>query len=69
MGIEVEIDRDLCMGSGNCLYEAPGVFDLDEDSVAFVLDPTASAEDNITAAAHKCPTHAIRVRRDGVTLT
>jgi ferredoxin len=69
MGIEVEIDRDLCMGSGNCVYEAPGVFDLDEDSVAFVIDVTASPEDNIVAAANKCPTHAITVRRDGVTLT
>jgi ferredoxin len=69
MGIEVEIDRDLCMGSGNCVYEAPGVFDLDEDSVAFVVDPTASPEDTIVAAANKCPTHAIAVRRGGVTLT
>jgi ferredoxin len=69
MGIEVEIDRDLCMGSGNCVYEAPGVFDLDEDSTVFVVDVTASPEDKIVAAASKCPTHAITVRRDGVTLT
>jgi ferredoxin len=69
MGTGVEIDRDLCMGSGNCMYEAPGVFDLDEDSVAFVVDPTASPEDTVVAAANKCPTHAITVRRDGVALT
>ena len=69
MGIEVEIDRDLCMGSGNCVYEAPGVFDLDEDSVAVVVDPTVAPEDKIVAAAKKCPTHAITVRRDAVTLT
>ena len=68
MGLEVEIDREVCMGSGNCVYEAPGVFDLDDDSVAFVLDPAASAEDTVLGAAQKCPTHAITVRRDGVTL-
>ena len=68
MGLEVEIDREVCMGSGNCVYEAPGVFDLDDDSVAFVLDPTASPEDKLLAAAQKCPTHAITVRRDGVEL-
>ena len=68
MGLEVEIDREVCMGSGNCVYEAPGVFDLDDDSVAFVLDPTASPEDKVLAAAQKCPTHAITVRRDGVEL-
>jgi ferredoxin len=68
MSIDVEIDRDLCMGSGNCVYEAPGVFDLDDDSVAFVVDPTASPEERVVSAAGKCPTHAITVRRDGVTL-
>ena len=69
MGIEVEIDRDVCMGSGNCVYEAPDVFDLDDDSVAFVVDPTASPEDKIVAAAKNCPTHAITIRPDGPTLT
>jgi ferredoxin len=69
MSIEVEIDRDVCMGSGNCIYEAPGVFALDDDSIATVVDPTASPEDKVIAAARKCPTHAITVRRDGVTLT
>ena len=57
------------MGSGNCVYEAPGVFDLDDDSIAFVVDPAASPEDKVVSAARKCPTHAITVRRDGVTLT
>jgi ferredoxin len=68
MGLEIEIDRDVCMGSGNCVYEAPGVFDLDDDSIAFVVDPAASPEDQVIAAAQKCPTHAIAVRRDDVSL-
>jgi ferredoxin len=68
MDLEVEIDRDVCMGSGNCIYAAPGVFDLDDDSVAFVLDPTGSPEDKVVAAARNCPTHAITLRRDGETL-
>ena len=68
MGLEVEIDRDVCMGSGNCVYEAPGVFDLDDDSVALVVDPHAAPEEAVVTAARKCPTHAITVRRDGVTL-
>jgi ferredoxin len=68
MDLEVEIDRDVCMGSGNCVYEAPGVFDLDGDSVAFVVDPSGSPEGKIVAAARKCPTHAITVRRNGASL-
>lgn len=65
MGLEVEIDRDLCMGSGHCVYEAPGVFDLDDESVSVVVAPSAAPEDAVIAAARKCPTHAITVRRDG----
>jgi ferredoxin len=68
MGLEVEIDRDVCMGSGNCVYEAPGVFDLGDDSIAFVVETAASPEDKVIAAAQKCPTHAITVRRDDVRL-
>ena len=63
MAIDVEIDRDVCMGSGNCTYEAPGVFDLDDDSVAVVVDVTAAPESSVAAAADKCPTHAITIRR------
>jgi ferredoxin len=66
MGLEVEIDRDMCMGSGNCVYEAPGAFDLDEDSISFVVDVAGASEEQILEAARKCPSHAITVRRDGV---
>ena len=68
MGLEVEIDREVCMGSGNCVYEAPGAFDLDDDSVAFVVDPAGAPEDKVIAAARKCPSHAITVRRDNLNL-
>jgi ferredoxin len=68
VGLEVEVDRDVCMGSGNCVYEAPGVFNLDEDSISFVVEPTAAPEDQVLAAAKKCPTHAITISKDGVPL-
>ena len=28
MALDIKIDRDACMGSGNCSFWAPGVFDL-----------------------------------------
>jgi ferredoxin len=68
MALEIEIDRDLCMGSGNCVFEAPGVFSLDGDSAAVIIDPEASPEDLVFAAARKCPTQAISVKHEGVTL-
>jgi ferredoxin len=65
MGREIDIDRDACMGSGNCVSAAPGVFELDDDSIARVVDPEASPEDAVATAARQCPTQAITVRRDG----
>jgi ferredoxin len=44
IGLDVDINRDLCMGSGNCVYAAPGVFGLDDDSVAFVVYHAGSSE-------------------------
>jgi ferredoxin len=55
------VDRDTCMGSGNCLFWAPGVFDLDEDGVAFVCGDVAGHEDAVRLAAANCPTSAIQI--------
>lgn len=66
MALDVEIDRDACIGSGNCVYEAPGAFDLDDDSISVVLDPAGAPRDKVIAAARKCPARAITVRVDGV---
>jgi ferredoxin len=63
--IEISIDRDQCMGSGNCTFNAPGVFALDEQGVAAVVDPSAQPEDVIIQAAKACPTQAIEITRDG----
>jgi ferredoxin len=62
MALDIEIDRDLCIGSGNCVYEAPGVFDLDDDSISVVVDPAGAPQDRVVAAARKCPARAITVR-------
>ena len=59
--IEVRIDYDTCMGSGNCVYLVPDVFDLDEDGVAFVKGDGAGHEDEVRQAAQNCPTKAIRI--------
>jgi len=56
------------MGSGNCSFWAPGVFDLDDDGIAIVVDVNAQPEDKIVLAGQGCPTQAISVTRDGVDL-
>lgn len=59
-GLKVEVDADLCIGSGDCARLAPGVFDLVDD-VAVVLDPEAVDEDTLRRAERSCPTGAIRI--------
>lgn len=59
--IRIEIDRDRCVGSGNCLFWAPGTFDLDDDGKATVVDPTGDQEETVRVAAEGCPTRAISV--------
>jgi ferredoxin len=65
MGFGISIDRERCMGSGNCVFHAPDTFDLDESSIAIVRDPAGGSEDAIVRAARGCPTQAIMITRDG----
>jgi ferredoxin len=64
MGCEIRIDRDACMGSGNCAYWAPGVFDVGDDGIAVVIGDPAGQEDKVELAAQHCPTSAITVTTD-----
>ena len=68
MSLSIEINRDVCMGSGNCSFWAPGVFDLDDEGIAIVLDAEAIDEEKVVLAAQGCPTQAIAVYRDGAKL-
>ena len=65
MALEITIDRELCMGSGNCSFWAPNTFDLDEEGIAIVVDPEGDADEKIVLAAQGCPTQSISVWRDG----
>ena len=61
MSIEIDVDRDLCIGSATCVRLAPGVFVLDDDEIATVRDPSAVGGDKLRLAADACPTAAIAI--------
>jgi ferredoxin len=61
MSTHVDVDRDLCIGSGTCLRLAPGVFALDEEEIAVVLNPEAADISKLRLAEEACPTEAIRI--------
>ena len=62
--VRVRVDRDLCIGVGNCVAYAPTVFELDEENKAVVLDPASVDDDTLLEAAKSCPESAILVEND-----
>ena len=57
--LQVEIDAELCMGSGNCVYWASDVFDVGDEMIAIVVGDPDEHRDRVELAAENCPTHAI----------
>lgn len=62
--MKVRIDRDLCIGIGNCVAIAPSVFQLDNQNKAVIKDATSVTEDKIMSAAESCPVNAVIVEDD-----
>ena len=67
--LEIRIDVERCMGSGNCLFWAPDTFDLSDDGHSVVTDPLATDEEKLRVAAQGCPVGAITLWRDGADVT
>lgn len=63
--LEVRIDWDRCMGSGNCVFWAPDTFELSDEGHAVVIDPAATDEEHLKIAAQGCPVGAISLWRNG----
>jgi ferredoxin len=59
--IHIEVDRALCIGSGDCVDTAPDVFQLDDEEKAVVVDPDGASVDDVLEAAGNCPVSAIFV--------
>jgi ferredoxin len=59
MAEKITVDRDLCMGSGQCTFYAPGTFDLDDIGIAVVINEHGDTEDKIQLAINVCPTRSI----------
>ena len=62
--MKVRVDRDLCVGIGNCVAIAPTVFQLDESNKAKILDLSSVGEETVMSAAESCPVNAIIVEDD-----
>ncbi|MEU5942262.1 ferredoxin [Micromonospora sp. NPDC047548] len=64
--MRVEVDRETCVGSGNCVFFASAVFDQDDrDGRVVVLEesPEPALRAATRTAALNCPVGAISVDR------
>ena len=63
--IKITVDMDKCQHYGQCVYEAPTIFKLNEDDK---LEYLATADDselmNVQAAADICPMQAIQFTKE-----
>ncbi len=57
--MRVTVNRDLCVGLGNCVALASTVFEFDDENKAVVLDPSSVDDDALLEAAESCPYDAI----------
>jgi len=55
----VSIDQSRCIGASNCVHIAPAAFQLDEENVAYLVDPSSVDDETLLDAARSCPTDAI----------
>jgi ferredoxin len=57
----IVVDRAKCIGARSCVAVAPGVFQMDDQNLAYVVDPDSEDEDTIMLAAQSCPVLAVLI--------
>jgi ferredoxin len=55
----IVVDRAKCIGANSCVAVAPGVFQLDDENLAYIVDPESTDDDTVLMAAQSCPVLAI----------
>ena len=60
-GLRVRIDRNLCVGFGDCIEGAPEAFVLDHEGLAVFKEPDTVERARLLAACDACPVDAITV--------
>jgi len=59
--MRVAVDRELCVGSGQCELLAPDVFEVDDDGAVRLLQQEPGDGAAVRDAVSQCPTGAIAV--------
>jgi ferredoxin len=65
--MRVIADTETCQAYGNCLLEAPDVFDLDDETAAVMVlqvNPPEELRPAVEAAVRSCPVQALTLQED-----
>ncbi|MFI1798847.1 ferredoxin [Streptomyces sp. NPDC020379] len=64
--MRITADTSRCVGAGQCVLNAPQVFDQDDDGLVSLLltEPGADEEARVRLAAGLCPSRAVTVHED-----
>ncbi len=59
--MKLKVNKDKCIGCGQCISICSDVFDFDDDNLAKVVTPLVSEDmvEDATTAKESCPTGAI----------
>jgi ferredoxin len=59
--MKIAVNREKCIGAGQCTLNAPDLFDQDDDGTVVVLHERPTHEQQAAArnAEHTCPAHVI----------
>jgi ferredoxin len=60
-GLKIRIDRELCVGFGDCVEAAPEAFRLDDEGLAVFSQPEQVERVRLLAACEVCPVDALTV--------
>lgn len=59
MSYQAKVDRNLCIGSGDCVSIAANTFELDNENKSVVKAQGADSDETLLQAAKTCPVSAI----------
>ncbi|MFF4037763.1 ferredoxin [Streptomyces sp. NPDC001816] len=61
--MHIEIDKDVCIGAGQCALAAPSVFTQDDDGFSMLIPGSEDGvgDPMVREAARACPVGAIKV--------
>ena len=63
LDVEVDIDRDRCIGSQNCVHHLPSMFQIDDEGLAVTITAADASDAQLDLVVRDCPTEAIQLRR------